>query len=116
VGVHVLCILCRQGWVADTQHVVRGLLLRRLGVVDASRHDHLAADDPHLLRRHVLLGIHRRWHPVMRQDVRGGLWLRAVVVIAEDVDATTPLMGIDPHLGDGAAVTRSARPRRREVT
>jgi hypothetical protein len=47
----------------------------------------------------------------MRRDVRGGLWLRAVVFIEDDVDADTPLMGIDPHLGDGAAGQRSARTR-----
>jgi hypothetical protein len=47
----------------------------------------------------------------MRWDVRGGLWLRAVVVIEDDVDADTPLIGIDPRLGDGTAVPRSARTR-----
>jgi hypothetical protein len=60
------------------------------------------------MRRHALRGIHRRWHPLMRRDVRGGIWLRAVVVIGDDVDAATPLIGIDPRLGDGAAMQRSA--------
>jgi hypothetical protein len=60
-----------------------------------ARDDDLVVDDPHLMRRYALRGIHRRWHPVMRWDVRGGLWLCAVVVIAEVVDAAdTTLMGI----------------------
>jgi hypothetical protein len=29
-----------------------------------------------------------------------------LVVIGDDVSADTPLMGIDPRLGDGAAVQR----------
>ena len=57
------------------------------------------------MRRHALCGIHLRWHPLLRRSVRGGLWLRAVVVIGDDVDADTPLMGIDQRLGAGAAVT-----------
>jgi hypothetical protein len=34
-------------------------------------------------------GIHRRWHPLIRLGVRGGLWLRAVVAI-ETTSAQTP--------------------------
>jgi hypothetical protein len=71
-----------------------------------ARDDELAVDAPHLMRRHALRGIHRRWNPVMRRDVRGAIWLRALVVIGADVGADTPLMGIDSRLGDGAAVQR----------
>ena len=115
VGVPVLRILCHPGGTAEDQHGFRVLLLRRLGASDASREDEFAVEDPHLMRRHTSHGIHRRWRPLIRRDVRAGLWLHAVVAIEADVDADTPLMGIDQRLGDGAAVKRSVRTRMLEV-
>jgi hypothetical protein len=61
--VPVLRVLCGQSFVADDEHVLRVLLLRRLGESETPCDDGFAVDNDDLIMSDGMRGINRRRYP-----------------------------------------------------
>jgi hypothetical protein len=75
MGVPVLRILRGQGRISNDQQVLRVLLLRWLGIVEAAGEDRLAIDDDDLVVGNGRVGVDQDWHALIGEEVCGGILL-----------------------------------------
>jgi hypothetical protein len=101
MGFPVLRALGRQRFVPDDQHILRVLLLRRLGELETPREDGFAVDNNHLIVRDGMIGINRRGHPLVGQEVGRGVFFVALTLIQNHLHRHAALVGVEQCLGDG---------------
>ena len=98
--VPVLRVLCGQCFVADDQHVFRVLFLRRLREIERPRDDNLAVDDHHLVMGDGVGGVDLCRYPLVGEEVGGGVFLRALALVEDDLDLDASCVGIKQRLGN----------------
>jgi hypothetical protein len=79
---------------ADAAHILGVLVLRRLREVEAAGEDRLAIDDDHLVMGNRVVGVDHGRHPLVGQEVRRGIFLRALTLIEDDLHLDATLMGV----------------------
>jgi hypothetical protein len=97
----ILRVLRRQGRVANDQHVLRVFPLSGLGEIEAPRDEGFPVDNDDLIMRNGVLGINRRGHALVGQEIGGGVFLRALALVEDHLHLHTPLMGVEERLGNG---------------
>ena len=96
--VPVLRVLCGQCLVPDDEQVLRVLLLRRLGEVEAPGEHRLAVDDHHLVVRNGVVGIDHGRHALIGEEVGGGVLLTTLALVQDDLHLHATRVGIEQRL------------------
>jgi hypothetical protein len=104
VRLPVLYVLRRQCLIPDDQQVLGVLLLGGLGEVETSRDDEFTVDDDHLVMRNRMLGVDHRQHALVREEVSGGILLRALALIRMTCTRTPRLWALSSAFAIGAEV------------
>jgi hypothetical protein len=97
----VVRVPCRQGVVPDDRHVLRVLLLRRLGEMKTSSLDDLPIDDDDRIISNGTLGIDRGRHPLVGQEAGRGVLLAASALVENDLDPHATSVRVEQRPGDG---------------
>ena len=94
MGLPVLGILRRQGWMTDDQQILGVFLLGGFGEVKAASHDQFTIDDDHLMVRNRVVGVDQSRHPLIRQEIGRRILLRALTLVQDDLHLDTAFVGV----------------------
>jgi hypothetical protein len=100
-------VLGGQGRIAKEQHVLRMLLLSRLGEVEASRDDGFAVDDDDFVKGNGVFRVDHGRHALIGQKIGRGILLGALALVEDDLYLDAAPVG--PSVSSSAVIVPQVR-------